>query len=164
MEPGDIIRFVFKEERVDYELRASKSRKRELIRARQRSMYLLKHFFPKMSDSEITQPFNKDRCTSIDARATVANDIATNKQYSDEMSKYIRVLRGMMNAKLKINCTSVMYKMLNKRAILYKTDTGYEIQLKRLVNKKIEKKYLVLTDETMAGIVECFKILSNEKA
>jgi len=161
MKPEDLIKYVFREERVDYELRASKSRKRELIRARQRSMYLLKHFFPKMSDSEITQPFNKDRCTSIDARATVTNDIATDKKYEAEMSKYILVLRGMMNAKLKINCTSVMYKMLNKRAIVSKTDTGYIIYIKRLNGRKVESKHLVLTDEAMAGVVECFKILNK---
>jgi len=161
MTAEDLIKYVFKEERVDYELRASKSRKRELIRARQRSMYLLKHFFPKMSDSEITKPFNKDRCTSIDARATVTNDIATDKKYEAEMSKYILVLRGMMNAKLKINCTSVMYKMTNKRAILHKTDTGYIIQLKRLVDKKVEKKHLILTDEAMQGLIECFNILNK---
>jgi hypothetical protein len=161
MTAEDLIKYVFKEERVDYELRASKSRKRELIRARQRSMYLLKHFFPKMSDSEITQPFNKDRCTSIDARATVTNDIATDKKYEAEMSKYIRVLRGMMNAKLRINCTSVAYVMTNKRAILHKTDTGYIIQLKRLVDKKVEKKHLALTDEAMRGLIECFNILNK---
>ena len=161
MKPEDLIKYVFREERVDYGLRDSKSRKRKLIRARQRSMYLLKHFFPKMNDSEITEYFKKDRCTSIDARDTVANDIATNKQYSDEMSKYIRVLRGMMNAKLKINCTSVMYKMLNKRAIVHKTDAGYIIYIKRLNGRKIESKHLVLTDEAMAGVVECFNILNK---
>jgi hypothetical protein len=163
MIPEDLIKYVFKEERVDYELRASKSRKRELIRARQRSMYLLKHFFPKMSDKEITEPFGKDRCTSIDARDTVSNDIATDKKYEAEMSKYIRVLRGMLNAKLKINCTSVMYKMTNKRAILRKTSLGYEITLKRLVDKKVEKRQLVLTDEAMQGLIECYNILHNEK-
>jgi hypothetical protein len=114
-----------------------------------------------MLDSEITEPFNKDRCTSIDARATVTNDIATDKKYEAEMSKYIRVLRGKMNAKLRINCTSVAYVMTNKRAILHKTDTGYIIQLKRLVDKKIEKKHLVLTDEAMQGLIECFNILNK---
>jgi hypothetical protein len=51
--------------------------------------------------------------------------------------------------------------MLNKRAIVHKTDTGYIIYIKRLNGRKVESKHLVLTDEAMSGIVECFNILNK---
>jgi hypothetical protein len=161
MIPDDLIKFVFKEEGQDYEARFLKWRDKYFVQAKQRSMWLLKHFYPKMSGNQIGAFFGQKHDSFIHSYNVVTNFIATEKKYSDEMSKYIRVLRGMMNAKLKINCTSVMYKMLNKRAIVHKTDTGYIIYIKSLNGRKVESKHLILTDEAMSGIVECFKILNK---
>jgi hypothetical protein len=161
MTQDDLIKYVFREERQDYEARFLKCRKIPFVQAKQRSMWLLNHFFPKMSGNQIGAYFGQKHDSFIHSRDVVTNFIATEKKYAAEMSKYIRVLRGMMNTKMKINCTSVMYKMLNKRAILHKTDTGYIIQVKRLVDKKIEKRHLVLTDEAMSAIVECYNILNK---
>jgi len=161
MTAEDLIKYVFKQEGQDYEARFLKCRKVPFVQAKQRSMYLLKHFFPNMSGNQIGAFFGQKHDGAIHAYYVVTNYIATEKKYEAEMSKYILILRGMMNAKLKINCTSVMYKMTNKRAILHKTDTGYIIQLKRLVDKKVEKKHLVLTDEAMQGLIECFNILNK---
>lgn len=161
MKPEDLIKYVFKQEGQDYEARFLKDRNKYFVQAKQRAMWLLKHFYPNMSGNQIGAYFGQKHDGFIHSRDVVTNFIATEKKYSDEMSKYIRVLRGMMNAKLKINCTSVMYKMTNKRAILHKTDTGYIIQLKRLVDKKVEKKHLILTDEAMQGLIECFNILNK---
>jgi hypothetical protein len=164
MKPEDLIKYVFREEGQDYEARFLKWRDKYFVQAKQRSMWLLKHFYPQMPGNQIGAFFGQKHDSFIHSYNVVTIFIATEKKYSDEMSKYILVLRGMMNAKLKINCTSVTYKMLNKRAIVHKTDTGYIIYIKRLNGRKVESKHLVLTDEAMAGIVECFKILSNEKA
>jgi hypothetical protein len=161
MEPEDLIRYVFKEEGQDYEARFLKCRKIPFVQAKQRAMYLLKHFYLKLSYNQIGTFFGGWHDMSIHACRVVNNHIATEKKYSAEMSKYIRVIRGKMNAKLRINCTSVAYVMTNKRAILHKTDTGYIIQLKRLVDKKVEKKHLILTDEAMQGLIECYNILNK---
>jgi hypothetical protein len=165
MKPEDLIKYVFREEGQDYEARFLKWRDKYFVQAKQRSMWLLKHFYPAMSGNQIGAFFGQKHDGFIHARDKVTNFIATEKKYSDEMSKYIRVLRGMMNAKLKINCTSVVCKMHNKRAILRKTTLGYVITLKRLEHLSgrdvILTNIMNISDEAMAGVVECFKILNK---
>jgi hypothetical protein len=166
MKPEDLIKYVFREESQDYEARFIKCRKVPFVQAKQRAMWLLKHFYPKLSYNQIGTFFGGWHDMSIHACRVVNNHIATEKKYSDEMSKYILVLRDMMNAKLKINCTSVMYKMTNKRAILRKTTLGYEITLKRLnslsgFRDQVEQTTLNISDEAMQGLIECYNILNK---
>ncbi|MFA5715037.1 MAG: hypothetical protein WC998_04825 [Candidatus Paceibacterota bacterium] len=166
MEPEDLIKYVFSEERIDYELRFLKSRKRELVQARQRSIYLLHLFFPKMTWDSIAEPFGQKHDGSLHAYTQVTNYIATEKKYEQEMAKYITVIRGRISNKMKVNCTSVIYKMENKRAILRKTSLGYEITLKRLnhlsgFKSQIEQTTLNISSEALDGIFQAFKILNQ---
>lgn len=161
MKPEDIIKFIFEHEQVDYELRAYKSRKGKLVQARQRSMYLVKHFFPLMTWDEVGSLFGQKHDGAIHAYNKVSSYIATEKMYSREIANYITKIRLRINkaTKLKVNCTSATLKMVNRRAILKKTSLGYVITLKRLNGKKIEEATLNLSYEAMEGINEAYNIL-----
>jgi hypothetical protein len=163
MTPEDLIKYVFKQEGVYddfYMLRKSSCRKRKLVQARQRSMYLIRIFFPYLTWDAIGQFFadGKRHDRAMHAYKTVSNFIETEKIYAKEMELYIKVLKAMNN---KIINNSVVYKMPNKRVILSKTSNGFLILLKRLENKTIEKKYLNVSDEAMQAIVESYKLLNN---
>jgi hypothetical protein len=159
MKPDELIKYIFEEERQDYQARTLKCRKAGLVQARQRAMYLLKFFYPQMIWEEIGQMFGQKHDGAIHAYTKVTNYIATEKRYEKEMAKYIAVLRNRITNKMKVNCVSVEYKMTNKRAILHKSDEGWIILLKRLNGRKVEKKHLALSDEALQGIIESYQIL-----
>lgn len=157
----DLIKYVYKEERIDYELRSLKCRKRPNVQAKQRAMYLGHWFFPLLTWEKIGQPFNQKHDGAIHAYNTVCNLIATDKIYANEMSKYFRAVRRDLNRHLQVNCTSGTLKMQNKRATLRKTALGYEIKLKRLNGREIELSSIALSVEAMEGIVDIFEKLNK---
>jgi len=160
MKPEELIKYIFEEERQDYQARALKCRKRELVQARQRAMYLLKYFYPQMIWEEIGNYFGQKHDGAIHAYTKVTNYIATEKKYEKEMAKYIAVLRNRINNKMKVNCVTVEYKMNNKRAVLLKKEDSWVITLKRLNGRKVEQRHLSISDEALQGIIESYKILS----
>jgi len=159
MKPEDVVKYVFSEERQDYQSRALKCRKAELVQARQRSMYLVKYFFPQMKWELVGNLFDQKHDGAIHAYNQVTNFIATEKAYQERMAKYISVLRNKQHNRMKVNCKSAEYKMINKRAILHKTDEGWIILLKRLNGRTVEKKHIIISNEAMIGLVESYQIL-----
>ena len=162
MKPEDIIKYVFATEQQDYQARALKCRKSDLVQARQRSIYLIKHFHPYLLWREVAEMFDLDHASAIHAYNKVTNYISTEKRYNDDMSRYILIIRNSTKIPaLRVNCVSATYRMTNKRAILRKTALGYEIKLKRLNERTIETATLNLSAEAMAGIVEAYKTLTK---
>lgn len=160
MEPNEIIKYIFAEERQDYQARLLKCRKRELIQAKQRSMYLIKHFNPHLRWEDVGAYFGQKHDGAIHAYNKVTNYIATEPKYSNEIARYITIIRGKINRGMKVKNNTVEYRMFNKRVILNKTDSGYIILLKRLVGRKVEKKYMVVSPEAMDAIINAYKILN----
>jgi len=164
MKPEELIKIVFKEERVDFELVKIKRQNAILVQARQRSAYLLHYFFPLMINSDIMTYFGYDRpSTVLNSYKRVTNYIATEKKYEKEMAKLIHLIRAKMERESKYRRypNTVVCKMKNKRAILYKGEEGYVIVLKRLSGRNIELQKLSISDEALQGIIESYQILNK---
>jgi hypothetical protein len=161
MTPDDIIRDVFKHEQQDYEGRFLRNKKMEAVQARQRAMYLIKHFFPKTSYSQLGRYFGKDHATAMHSCRLVTNFIATEKGYEKEMAVYIHRIRRAMGLPIQQKPKSAVYKMHNRRAILHRTDRGYVITLKRLNDRRVESQHMSLSVEAMGGIVELYNKLTS---
>ena len=163
MKPDELVKFVFAQEGVDYNLRDLKLRNQEIVQARYKSMYLLHHFFPELRQREIAGIFKKDHGTVIHAYKTITNEIATNDNYSHIISNYIHQIRDMIKKGkgYKVNCKSVIFKMPNKRAILIEKPLGYVIVLKRLNGKKVESTSLNISRIAMKGIINAYQYLNK---
>ena len=81
-----IIKIVFDYFQVDLSLQTSKTRKREVVQARQISMYYI-HAFTQQSQSCIGGLFNRDHATVIHAMKQVSNLSLTEKQYREDIHK-----------------------------------------------------------------------------
>jgi len=162
MKADDVIKYVFEEERQDYQARLMKCRKAGLVQARQISMYLIKYFFRDMTWDEVGICLGQKHDGAIHAYNKVSNYIATEKLYEKRISKYIQVIRGRMDNKLRVNCVTATYKMNNKRISLTKIEgDNWLVFVKKLEGRKIDKKHLVFTDEAINGLVEMYQILKK---
>jgi chromosomal replication initiation ATPase DnaA len=91
----DICRYVFQREIVDWSLRTYKRRHRQLVQARQISIFLGNWFFPKMSDNDLAEPFAQDRCTALHAIKTIKGYLQYDKDFRDKMDNYLIRLSAM---------------------------------------------------------------------
>jgi len=165
MKPEDIIKYVFEEEGVDFQLLKIPSRKFEMVQARQRAAYLVHYFYPFLTLSAIRDLLLYDsHATVLNCFKKVTNFIATEKKYEREMAKYITVIRKKIERanKFTITDTAVKYKMKNKRLYLMKADGGFILHVCKLDGREVVKQTLSFTDEAMAGIVESYKILTQK--
>jgi hypothetical protein len=90
----ELCKYVFSEERVDWELHAFKSRKRQLVQARQISIYLANWFWPKRyTNVELTKIFGQDHSSAQSSFKTVSKLLFSDKQYRTNMDKYLHVIR-----------------------------------------------------------------------
>jgi hypothetical protein len=162
MNAEQIIKYVFATEQQDYQARGLRCRKAELVQAKQRSAYLIHYFYPNLSYNAIGQMFGQKSRVAIYSYDTITGYIAIDKDYADEMNRYILIIRNSFKIPaLQVNCVSATYRMPNKRAVLRKTALGYEITLKRLNDRKVETKSLNISAEALAGIVEAYKTLTK---
>jgi hypothetical protein len=161
MKPEELIKIVFEFENVDLELKQFKSNKRELVQAKQRAMYMLKFFFHELTWKQCAGYFNQKHDQGIYAYTKVTDLIATDRAYEKQIARLINIIQGKLANKLKVNCVSAEFRMLNKRAILHKTDEGFIILLKRLNGRIIEKKHISISSDAMAGIVESYNLLNK---
>lgn len=86
----DVCKYVFSMEIVDWELRSYVSRKRELVQARQISIYLGDWFWPKMTDRELTEIFGQDHCMAHHSLKSVKALLFSDKEYRAKMDRYLR--------------------------------------------------------------------------
>lgn len=162
MNAEQIIKYVFASEQQDYQARGLRCRKAGLVQAKQRSVYLLRHFYPKMTWAVTGEYFGQGHDMAIYNYNKVIAFMSVDKKYSDEIMRYIKLIRESGKLpNLQVNCTSATYRMPNKRAILRKTALGYEIKLKRLVDRKVETRALSISAEALAGIVEAYNTLTK---
>ena len=166
MKPEELIKIVFKEERVDYELVKIKRKSNVLIQARQRSAYLLHYFFPFMINSDIMVYFGYNRpSTVINSYKRVTNYIATEKKYEKEMARLIKLIRAKMERENKYRTLptgAIEFKMKDKRLTLKLDDNIYTLQVKKLTEeKKVATQFLTFTPEALEGITEMYKLLNK---
>jgi len=90
MEYKELAKYVFAMERVDWELHSYKSRKRQLVQARQISIYLANWFWPLMPDRELTELFNQDHCMVHHTLKSVKSLLFSDKDYRAKMDRYLR--------------------------------------------------------------------------
>ena len=98
MEYLDICKYVFSEEVVDWELHTLESRKRQLVLARQISIYLGNWFYPTITDRELAAVFNKDHATASHAIKTIKQLLFSDKALRLRMDKYLRIVREKIKA------------------------------------------------------------------
>jgi hypothetical protein len=92
MEYIELCKYVFSEERVDWELHAIEDRKRQLVVARQISMYLGDWFFPQLSYKELAGIFGKDHSTCSHALKTIKELLFSDKSLRFRMDKYLKII------------------------------------------------------------------------
>lgn len=143
-----------------------KCRNRKYALPRQVSIVMGETYL-KLNDYELTHPFDLVRCGVANARKSVYNLMDTDRAFRLQIQRLSMKIKRKIESEanfgnLKILPAAVEHKMLNKRAILSKTDQGWIILLKRLNGKTIEKKHLVISDEAMTGIIESYKILNTK--
>jgi len=159
MKPDDLIKLVFLYEGQDYQARHLKCRKAHIVQARQRSMYLLKFFYPRMTWTKVAGYFNMEHDVAIYTYNKITGLIAVDKHYEKDMSELINRLRKDQ-IMIKNQERSSVYKMENKRVILSKTKQGYVFLLKRLNNDQIEIRSLSVSDEAMEAIIKMYHLIN----
>jgi len=90
---SDLCHYVFSEENMAWSDHALKYRKRELVIARQISMYLGRWFFPIHTDKELAEIFNQDHATSQHAFKTVRNLMFSDKEFRCKIDKYLAYIK-----------------------------------------------------------------------
>jgi hypothetical protein len=94
----ELCKYVFSEERVDWNLRSLKNRRKPLVLARHISIYLGNWFFPMMTDDDLIKPFNQDRCTTFHAIKNIKNLLFSDKDLRRRIDKYLRILGRELRA------------------------------------------------------------------
>lgn len=93
MEYIDICKYIFAEERVDWELHNFKSRRRQLVQARQISMYLGNWFYPNITDKLLAGIFGLDHASAQASFKAVKKLLFSDKAYRANMDKYLMQIR-----------------------------------------------------------------------
>ena len=97
MEYLDLCKAVFRKEVVDWEIRKLESRKRQLVQARQISMYLGNWFWPHLTGDQLAEPFAKDRCTAMHAIKTMKNLMFSDRALRERIDRYVVQIRKNIN-------------------------------------------------------------------
>lgn len=89
MEYIDMCKYIFNEEKIDWELHNSKSRKKELVEARYISIYLGNYFYPKLKQRDLGIVFDKCREDAWHAIKQIGSLLITDKELKAKVDKYI---------------------------------------------------------------------------
>jgi hypothetical protein len=96
MEYKELSKWVFAMERVDWELHSFKSRKRELVQARQISIYLANWFWPRMTDKELTELFSQSHSLAHSALKHVKALLFSEPSFRKTIDCYLFILDEKM--------------------------------------------------------------------
>ena len=161
MTPEEIAKLVYKYHNIPWVMHDRKDNHREVARAKHDAIYLIRHFNPKMSLTEIGNIFDVKHCNVMYVLDKIANNThlyAEDRKRIGSMMKNIRSIMG-----IKDNAYST--RMQNKRIIVIKYWIGeneaYEIRLRRLVEKRnIEEVSFTLSEDAYKAIIHSYKILN----
>jgi hypothetical protein len=101
MKYEDLAKYVFAMERVDWELHNYKSRKRELVQARQMSIYLANWFWPLMNEKELVSIFEQSRSLAYNSLKSIKSQLYSDKNFRPKIEMYIRHIRAKIEAEEK---------------------------------------------------------------
>lgn len=93
MKYEELCKYVFSEQQVDWELHNFKSRKRQLVQAKQICIYLGRWFFNGLRDIDLTEPLGIERSGYFHAQKSVKSLMFSDKQYRTNMDKYLLEIR-----------------------------------------------------------------------
>jgi hypothetical protein len=129
MKPEDIAKYVFSEQVVDWELRAIKCRKAQLVMARQISYYLINWFMPDVNQEEVSSIFAQDRCTMVHSVKNIKNLLYSEKSLRPKVDKYLNVIRKQLNEENKEDVLE-MLKSEETQKKLFETISSMEMVAK----------------------------------
>jgi len=162
MNPEEIIKYVFAERNVDFELRYVMENKGRLVLAKYISMYLIDWFYPTTSREQQSNYFGyKEKASASAGIKKITQEMQYSKDLRRDMDKYLLHIRSRIDKK-RISGSKVSIKLENKRVILKKTSLGYDLTIKRLMNRQIETRQIVLSGEVIECIADAYKILTNK--
>ena len=107
-----ICRYVFACERIDWSLHDSKKRDRELVFARQVSIYLGNSFYPGMTWVALAAIFKKDHATAMHAVKSITNLMFSDSDIRQKMLKYSSEIQNHIRKRRETEI-KVMLKMKN---------------------------------------------------
>jgi hypothetical protein len=122
----ELCKYVFSEERVDWELHAIEDRKRQLVVARQISMYLGDWFFPQIPYVQLAGIFEKDHATCSHALKTIKALLFSDKSLRFRIDKYLKVIREKIKNEEQ-NQVVVLMQNENAREKLLETIESMEL-------------------------------------
>lgn len=162
MKPEDIIRYIFKERNIDIELRYVMDNKDKIVLSKYISMYLIDWFYPSTSRQELSEYFGyKAKSNSSSGIRKISQNMRFNKELRRDMDKYLIYIKSQIEGKKQIVGSKVSIKLDNKRVILKKTSLGYDLTIKRLLNRQIETRQITLSGEVLECIANAYQILNK---
>jgi len=103
-----ICRYVFSNEVVDWNLHDIKERKRQLVLARQISIYLGNWFYPKMTWKELAEIFKQDHASAMHAKKQVTNLLYSDKDLRRRVDRYLNEIRKRIDENIPIHEPDIM--------------------------------------------------------
>ena len=94
----EMCKYVFSHERVDWEIRKMKLKKRQLVQARQISIYLGDWFYPHLTFEKLTEPFEQSRYLSLHSIKTVKSLMYSDRQFKSRVDRYLNAIRNQIKA------------------------------------------------------------------
>jgi hypothetical protein len=89
----EIAKYIFSEERVDWELHKLKDRHRQLVLARQIAIYIAHWFYPAITNRELGEIFGQDHANANHSIKSVSNLLFSDKELRSRVDKYLIILR-----------------------------------------------------------------------
>ena len=94
--------YVFKQESVPWALSSTKSRKKNLVHARQLCMSLGAEFFNRMTLETLGLMFGKDHATVMHSKKTIKNEVETNRLEAQKYNEYYAYIKSKVYRDRKI--------------------------------------------------------------
>jgi hypothetical protein len=88
----DICKYVFEQSNIEWEIKDSRKRDRELVDARQISMYLGNWFYPILTWSALSKPFGRDHATAMSAVSHVRDIMFSDKIFRAKVIDYLNYI------------------------------------------------------------------------
>jgi len=148
MKYEDLCKYVFSEERVDWNLHNIKCKKREVVTARHICIYLGDWFFKGMTWEQLTEPFNQTHANGLSAKKRIVKLMASEGDLKRRINKYLVILRGRMDT--------------SDRTTLLNTNPNYKDVEKSIMLESIDVK-LNVAIENMKSIAEIYCEIRNMK-
>lgn len=167
MEYKDIIQYVFEQEGVDPQARYLKSRKREIVQAKQITMVIGKAYL-KLDEYHLAAPLGLDRCSYYNAARKVYDHMDTEPAFNRKMLRYYSFVKERidMENQLRLSQFTERGKATTREfngttLTVFNDGTGYTVTSSKIIEGELQAKEIQLTYEGMKSLIDCYCELSN---